>query len=200
MTDPTPGDDDFDQYRIPQGSLFLEVYCTRNHARNPRFPNATSTSFPRELYDANGLLDLGRLAPADPGSGVRVPVWRVVISEPLNDASSPESPLERSERGSGTGKPDSTSFNPVVTLNPAHVVQYGLAQCAARHAPGRNRSDHPRAVCLVHAASATRGRLRGWLPSIAATLPWAPIPETPCRASRLSNWLLAAMPWSARVR
>ena len=108
---PTPGDDDFDQYRIPQGSLFLELYCTRNQAAN-------NTRFPRELYDVNGLLDLGRMAPAD-GSGVRFPVWQVVISEPLNDASSPESPLERSQRGAGTGKPDSTSFNPVEQVNPA---------------------------------------------------------------------------------
>ena len=79
---PPPGDDDLDQYRIPQGSLFLELYCTRNHATNPRYPDATNTSFPRELYDNNGLLDLGRLAPAD-ASGFRAPVWRVVISEAL---------------------------------------------------------------------------------------------------------------------
>ncbi|MFW6170542.1 MAG: hypothetical protein ACODAD_08630, partial [Planctomycetota bacterium] len=112
-----PGDDDLDQYRIPQGSLFVELYCTRNLPTNPRYPDPTNTSFPRELYDENGMLDLGRLAPPDP-SGFRAPVWRVMISEPLNEADSPLSPLERSRRWTGEGKPDSTSFNPQPTGNP----------------------------------------------------------------------------------
>ncbi len=42
----------------------------------------------------------------------------MVISEPLNESDSPDSPLERSQRGSSTGKPDSTSFNPVLEVNP----------------------------------------------------------------------------------
>ena len=65
-------DDDLDQVRIPQGSLFFELYCTRgpqdNHFRGDLYsdPNA-----PR--------LDLARMA----GS---TPVWRVVVSGPNVEA------------------------------------------------------------------------------------------------------------------
>ena len=115
-----PGDDDLDQFRIPQGSLFLELYCTRNLQRNPRYPTATNTSYPRELYDEFGNLDLGRLAPGG------APVWRVVITEPLNDesyasATPPESPQERflGDLASSTPptRPDSTALS-LVPPNP----------------------------------------------------------------------------------
>ncbi len=108
---PTPGDDDLDQTRIPQGSLILEIFATRNQPIN-------NSRLPRELYDENGLLDVGRLSPPDASSGLRSPVWRVAISEPLNEAGAPDSLLERSQRGTPTGKPDSTSFNPVPQINP----------------------------------------------------------------------------------
>ncbi len=67
------GDNDLDQVRIPQGSLFLEVYCTGNSPTN-------NVQRPFELYDPRtGALDLGRMAPAGVG-GRRHPVWRVVIT------------------------------------------------------------------------------------------------------------------------
>ncbi len=117
MDDTDPDyDEDLDQYRIPQGSLFLELYCTRNHVTN-------NTRLPAELYNENGLLDLGRLAPAD-ASGFRAPVWQVMISQALDpqavtDADEADSPLERSQRlPAPNGKPDSTSFNPVPQINP----------------------------------------------------------------------------------
>ena len=101
----TPSDDDLDQYRIPQGSLFLELYCTRNQSSN-------NSRFPQELYDQNGRLDLGRLAPENPATGVRAPVWRVVISVPSDQMDFTDSPLERSKRLDTYGRPDTTSFHP----------------------------------------------------------------------------------------
>ena len=71
------GDDDLDQFRIPQGSLFLELYSTRARYRN-------NPHFPRELYsvDVNqrtAALDLGRMSPPN-AVDVRYPVWRVVVT------------------------------------------------------------------------------------------------------------------------
>ena len=68
------GDADLDQYRIPQGRLYLELYCTCG-------PTTESTKFdhPKEPYDDQAHLDLGGLAPAD-DRDLRYPVWRVVIS------------------------------------------------------------------------------------------------------------------------
>jgi hypothetical protein len=74
--DPATRDDgDFDQVRIPEGSLFLELYATRN----PNLPN-----LPRELYSFSGgrwSLDLGRI----PAGGTE-PVWRLSLSRPSGTA------------------------------------------------------------------------------------------------------------------
>jgi len=108
-TDPAKlGDKDPDQYRIPQGSLLLELYCVRNRYTN-------NPIVPRELYhfDAGtntAALDLGRLAPAPTGSTVRYPVWRVAITRSHGTSlvvPGPESLLART-----TSKPDRTSFDP----------------------------------------------------------------------------------------
>ena len=71
------GDDDLDQYRIPQGSLFFELYCPRARFRNNPW-------MPRDLYAVDSdrkraALDLGRLAPSDL-HGVQFPIWRVIIT------------------------------------------------------------------------------------------------------------------------
>lgn len=78
---PDPDDMDFDQVRIPEGSLFLELFGTRN----PNLPN-----LPRELYsydaDASAwYLDIGRVP-----TGGSEPVWRLSLStnrvlQPTND-------------------------------------------------------------------------------------------------------------------
>jgi hypothetical protein len=71
----TPDDGDFDQVRIPEGSLFLELYATRN----PNLPN-----LPRELYSFSSgkwSLDLGRI----PAGGTE-PVWRLSLSRPSGTA------------------------------------------------------------------------------------------------------------------
>lgn len=68
-------DDDLDQFRIPQGSLFLELYCARGQQIN-------NPLLPPELYDNNGRLMLDALAPASPNVGnLQFPVWRVAISQ-----------------------------------------------------------------------------------------------------------------------
>jgi len=76
-------DGDFDQVRIPEGSLFLELHGLRN----PNSPN-----LPRELYSwdaasSSFYLDVGRV-PA--GATSIHPVWRFAITDartkkPLND-------------------------------------------------------------------------------------------------------------------
>ena len=77
-------DADLDQYRIPEGSLFIELYCTR-----PRYEN--NPAFPEELYtvdhaNRSAALDLGRMSVEQGVGNVRYPVWRIAISEPhLND-------------------------------------------------------------------------------------------------------------------
>jgi hypothetical protein len=85
-------DPTLDQWRIPQGSLFIELYCPQRNF----YANATAADYrvaPRELYnvDANGVrLDLARRAPPgtylDNGNPVvlRYPVWRMAISEAYN--------------------------------------------------------------------------------------------------------------------
>ncbi|TWU47944.1 hypothetical protein [Rubripirellula reticaptiva] len=90
-------DDDTDQWRLPQGSLFLEVRSTRSpdYLRNPATDtDSTSQAWavPTELYsqvDTSAtvgspqyeyMLDLARTAPD------RNPVWRVAISPAHDDA------------------------------------------------------------------------------------------------------------------
>ncbi len=103
--DPMGADQTMDQYRIPQGSLIMELYATRNRINmNPMVPF--------ELYNAAGQLDLARLAP--PGGGRQVPVWRVAISEYHSSAPGEiESPLRRR-----TTKPESTTFQPYSANQP----------------------------------------------------------------------------------
>lgn len=71
-TDTTNDDENLDQYKIPQGSLFLEFYNPRN-----LLSNNPASSLPLELYNANGQLHLNRRS----DSGAGAPVWRVLITE-----------------------------------------------------------------------------------------------------------------------
>jgi hypothetical protein len=66
-----PPDSNYDQVRVPQGSLFLELY-------SPHSPKTGQGVYPSDLYQS-GKLDLGKVAPADAG-GVRRPVWRIAIA------------------------------------------------------------------------------------------------------------------------
>jgi len=75
---PKEVDETLDQHRIPQGSLFIELYCTgANYFSSP--------SPPRELYavDASNnrvFLDLGRMTPPADGQ-MQYPVWRIAITK-----------------------------------------------------------------------------------------------------------------------
>ncbi len=69
--DPKKQDPDFDQIRIPQGSLFIELYC----CRNPNNPVAPGDLYTYDSTNKQWLLDLGKMAPD--GS----PVWRMAITE-----------------------------------------------------------------------------------------------------------------------
>ncbi|MEM6776723.1 MAG: hypothetical protein AAF670_03635 [Planctomycetota bacterium] len=110
----TRGDNDMDQYRIPQGSLFLELRSTRSPQplRTPGSetdPLANSHAYPQELYTFVGgewQLNLGALAP-----GNNVPVWRVAISEIHAPGAQPATPA------SAPVIPDNNTALP--TYNPA---------------------------------------------------------------------------------
>ncbi len=102
-------DNDMDQFRIPQGSLFLEFYCPRG---------ITNPVAPRELYNLVGgvrVLDLDRLSPTAPtGSsraGQNLPVWRVAISVAHN-TNPAISPFQKrgSEAESYSFQPEDTSL------------------------------------------------------------------------------------------
>ncbi len=99
-----------DQVRVPQGSLFIELYCPRS---------AWNQAAPLDLYtydSTNGYsLDLNRLSPASTstttGVGIQYPVWRIVVSQSRlvsanNDVSTRLNPL-------ATGStPDSSAIEP----------------------------------------------------------------------------------------
>ncbi len=85
--------DQYNQYRIPQGSLFLELYCPRTTevVSGAQLPGA-----PPSLYRMQGgklKLDLSRLSPAD-ASGARFPIWRVYIGQ-SRPAEAMDTPLHR---------------------------------------------------------------------------------------------------------
>jgi hypothetical protein len=94
------GKPNFDQTRIPQGSLFLEINCTRN----PNTPFA-----PTDLYTKNAsgqyCLDLGRMAPD--GN----PVWRMAISQSRISSQNADMLTQTSKY------PETTTFEP--TTDPA---------------------------------------------------------------------------------
>ncbi len=83
--DTTTPDNDTDQIRIPQGSLFIELYAPRSPIDTVGNDQSTKQAAPQELYTvaANGFaqLDLARQAPA-PSGGVGAPVWRIALSQP----------------------------------------------------------------------------------------------------------------------
>ena len=72
-------DEDLDQVRIPQGSLFLEFYATGNNAEN-------NPVQPAELY-FNEALNLAAMAGADRDPSTASPVWRIAIAEPPEEPS-----------------------------------------------------------------------------------------------------------------
>lgn len=90
-----PDDPDRDQYRLPQGSLFMELKTMRTtgNMNDPSLPAVSSA-----LYTISGTgepqLDLGRLVPAGPFNvgGINYgtqPVWRIGISDITTEVENP---------------------------------------------------------------------------------------------------------------
>ncbi len=106
-------DPDLDQYRIPQGSLFIELYNPRNLTTNNNY-------LPPELYDSSGL----ELDKKTPGGD---PVWRIVISRNEFDTS-PSAPVNLVEEMAT--RPDTINFQPrnilagptIDTTDPAYLA------------------------------------------------------------------------------
>ena len=93
-------DEDLDQFRVPQGSLFIELHSPKNTvARNPRLP--------RELYNAAGQLELARMAPGTMTSPPR-PVWRLALSK-ITEGDATNGPRQPFNMGAF---PESASFEP----------------------------------------------------------------------------------------
>jgi len=77
LTTDDDADPDFDQVRVPQGSVFVELHALRS---------ASAQRLPRELYDENGRLDLARVPEDRPNAP---PVWRLSFTR-LRDIESVE--------------------------------------------------------------------------------------------------------------
>jgi hypothetical protein len=77
------GDNDFDQYRFPQGSLFLEVYAPRSTylSSDPVLPGAPSSLYGVDSNNGNRVkLVVNKMAPTSQAWGAQ-PVWRIGISD-----------------------------------------------------------------------------------------------------------------------
>ncbi len=95
-------DVDYDQVRIPQGSLFLELYCPHNANRT------VAGGYSPALYayiTTNPQLELGRMAPF--GGGLQYPVWRIAITR------SSASNAANNVSVRVFDNPDVTNFDPV---------------------------------------------------------------------------------------
>ncbi len=117
----TPGDTTLDQYGVPQGGLFIELYCPRNPVVYDTAAAGVQRSVPpRELYtyatsgtQTLASLDLSRLSPATgatPPAGVTpnftYPVWRIGVSEAhYNNA-------DKSAMQLAATHPETTNFQP----------------------------------------------------------------------------------------
>jgi hypothetical protein len=104
---PDEEDEDLDQFRIPEGSFFAELYCTFD--ANNRHPQGTTRIPPRELYQydsTDGLwkLDVGRVPLEQRRDRAIYPVWRLAISRPHSPGESVFAKLQ--------ARPDTTTLQP----------------------------------------------------------------------------------------
>ncbi|MEX1040490.1 MAG: hypothetical protein WDZ51_07665 [Pirellulaceae bacterium] len=97
-------DPTLDQYRIPQGSLFMEFYNPRNTIGNFGALNSVPSTQPKDLYGPNGELHLNRVTPGG------FPVWRVVISSTELDTTS--SGTRENLINEMATRPDTINFQP----------------------------------------------------------------------------------------
>ena len=100
------------QYRIPQGSLFLELYCPRSSPTNIA-PEIHVPGFSRKLYNStNGALKLGELSPPD-AAGTEFPVWRIYISESKPEVDPNASKPDRTNQAFHLSHKSGTTLNPL---------------------------------------------------------------------------------------
>ncbi len=106
--DDLPDDDDLDQDLIPQGSLYVELFCPPSAGQDYACP---------DLF-TDGKLDLGKMC----GDGQN-PVWRIAISRPIQDlrgiGSGYLDALQRIDR-----RPNTASFQPNVNLEIERVIWF----------------------------------------------------------------------------
>ncbi|MGI9460268.1 MAG: hypothetical protein ACR2NF_09740, partial [Pirellulales bacterium] len=76
---PGKQDNEWDQVRVPQGSLFLELYAMRD---------PLARHLPQELYDAARRLRLDR---TPTGAANEAPIWRLSMSQLRDPANAPDS-------------------------------------------------------------------------------------------------------------
>lgn len=113
-----PPDSDTDQVRIPQGSLFLELYCPRVALDSTSVAEATADQrakqgAPRELYEASDTTDPRTMAlNLDATTPNGVPVWRIAISAPHTTFPDVTSAGADSPALMRQGNPTTVSFEP----------------------------------------------------------------------------------------
>lgn len=117
--------DRYDQFRMPQGSLFLEIY-------NPRSTAAVDATvlpaIPKSLYSNSGgdtALNLSKLSPANSGGEV-FPVWRVYISGPVNKAALTQTLKTPNERLKATGATSASKFDLTYQLPTSNILDTTL--------------------------------------------------------------------------
>ncbi|MBI3463226.1 MAG: hypothetical protein HY000_09230 [Planctomycetes bacterium] len=97
-------DDNLDQVRIPQGSAFIELFCTRD-ANNPVW---SADLYRLDTVTNLPALDLGKM---DAATGTYA-VWRLAISYSRFDTSHAGSAVNHDVRQRAFDRPDSVSLQP----------------------------------------------------------------------------------------
>lgn len=135
-----PGLPAFDQYRIPEGSLFLELYAPRTTniggtapdvGNSPEFPGVSTSLYrKRSTSDSDVVLDLTKVTPPTAEAPQGFPVWRVYLTGPT-DRSGPgpteRSPYERLTKSTPPATIADTTLNDLTHQLPSSNQRYDAA-------------------------------------------------------------------------
>jgi hypothetical protein len=135
-TNPSNRDDDLDQFRVPQGTVVLELYCPRptTWSNVNQQPNQKPI-LPRELYHSTGALDLGKRAP-----GGRA-VWRLAFSAlDASDKTKSAYTMAQSSQESASYDPVDVSFVTGGTDGPQTIERFAYFDNAA-NIPAAERAN-----------------------------------------------------------
>jgi hypothetical protein len=125
---PKTPDPDLDQVRIPEGSLFVELYATHN-------PYSLQQSGDLYVYNSQSgqwLLDLAKMAPKgndSSGNSLAYPVWRLAITRPHVGPGNTPSPRTFLDPTQTNPVPESASLDPDQgpgRPNPGSLLHKGL--------------------------------------------------------------------------